>query len=66
MLEEQKSRQSETGRVIIDSLVPEDHLLRKVKKHIGLRSINDMCRDCPAGFGPATIIFSDCFACALM
>ena len=55
MLEERSSFQSEIELVIIDTLVPEDHLLRKIKKHIDFRFINDMCREyycldnvCPA------------------
>ena len=45
MLEEQNSHQSEMELVIIDTLVPEDHLLRKIKKHIDFSFINDMCRE---------------------
>lgn len=45
MLEEQNSHQGEMELVIIDSLVPEDHLLRKIKKHIDFSFINDMCRE---------------------
>ena len=45
MLEEQTSHQGEIELVIIDSLVPEDHLLRKIKKHIDFSFINDMCRE---------------------
>jgi len=45
MLEERSSFQSEIELVIIDTLVPEDHLLRKIKKHIDFRFINDMCRE---------------------
>lgn len=45
MLEEQNSHQGEMELVIIDSLVPEDHLLRKLKKYIDFSFINDMCRE---------------------
>jgi len=45
MLEEQNSHQGEMELVIIDSLVPEEHLLRKIKKHIDFSFINDMCRE---------------------
>ena len=55
MLEERNSHQGEMELVIIDSLVPEDHLLRKIKKYIDFSFINDMCREyycldngCPA------------------
>jgi hypothetical protein len=44
MLEEQNSHQGEMELVIIDTLVPEEHLLRKIKKHIDFSFINDMCR----------------------
>jgi len=36
MLEEQSSRQSKMELVIADSLVPEDHLLRKVHTRLQL------------------------------
>jgi transposase len=45
MLEEQSSHQGEMELVIIDSLVPEDHLLRKIKKYIDFSFINDICRE---------------------
>jgi transposase len=45
MLEEQNSHQGEIELVIIDSLVPEDHLLRKINKHIDFSFINEMCRE---------------------
>jgi transposase len=45
MLEEQNSHQGEMELVIIDSLVPEEHLLRKIKKHIDFSFINDICRE---------------------
>ena len=41
--EERNSHQGEMELVIIDSLVPEDHLLRKIKKYIDFSFINDMC-----------------------
>ena len=44
MLEEKKSQQTEVELVMIDDLVPQDHLLRKIKKHIDFGFINDMCR----------------------
>ena len=45
MLEEQNSHQAEVELVMIDDLIPEDHLLRKIKKHIDFSFINDMCRE---------------------
>lgn len=45
MLEEQNSHQGEMELVIIDTLVPEDHILRKIKKHIDFSFINNMCRE---------------------
>jgi hypothetical protein len=37
MLEEQNSHQGEMKLAIIDTLVPKEHLLRKIQKHIDLR-----------------------------
>ena len=45
MLNEQNSRQTEVELVIIDNLVPEGHLLRKIKKQIDFTFINEMCRE---------------------
>ncbi len=45
MLEEEKNHQAEIELVMIDDLVPGDHLLRKIKKHIDFSFINDMCRE---------------------
>lgn len=45
MLTETNSHQTEVELVMIDNLVPEDHLLRKIKKHIDFSFINDMCRE---------------------
>lgn len=45
MLEEQNSHQGEMELVIIDTLVPDDHILRKIKKYIDFSFINDMCRE---------------------
>jgi len=45
MLNEKKAYQTEVELVLIDELVPKDHLLRKIKKHIDFTFINDMCRD---------------------
>jgi transposase len=45
MLEEEKNHQTEVELVMIDDLVPQDHLLRKIKKHIDFSFINDMCRE---------------------
>ena len=45
MLNEKKANQSEVELIIIDNLVPEDHLLRKIRKHIDFSFINDMCRE---------------------
>lgn len=55
MLEEEKAHQIEMELVMIDDLVPEDHLLRKIKKHIDFSFINDMCREyyCPDNGRPA-------------
>jgi len=45
MLDEEKAHQTEVELVMIDDLVPQDHLLRKIKKHIDFSFINDMCRE---------------------
>ena len=45
MLSEKKFHQTEVELVMIDELVPKDHLLRKIKKHIDFTFINDMCRE---------------------
>lgn len=45
MLEERTRHQGEMELVIIETLVPEDHLLRKIKKHIDFSFINTMCRE---------------------
>ncbi|MEI6100346.1 MAG: IS1182 family transposase [Eubacteriales bacterium] len=45
MLIEKKENQAEIELVIIDSLVPKNHLLRKIKKYIDFSFINDLCRE---------------------
>lgn len=45
MLEEQKSQQAEMELVMINDLVPQDHILRKIKEHIDFSFINEMCRE---------------------
>lgn len=45
MLNEKKAHQTEVELVMIDELVPKDHLLRKIKKHIDFTFINEMCRE---------------------
>lgn len=45
MLNEKKGHQTEVELVMIDDLVPKDHLLRKIKKNIDFTFINDMCRE---------------------
>ncbi len=45
MLVEKKEDQLEMELVMIDNLVPKNHLLRKIKEHIDFSFINDLCRD---------------------
>jgi transposase len=45
MLNEKNANQSELEIVMIESLVPEDHLLRKIQKYIDFSFINSMCRE---------------------
>lgn len=45
MLVEKRENQAEIELVMIDNLVPQDHLLRKIKKNINFSFINDLCRD---------------------
>jgi transposase len=45
MLVEKREQQTEIELVMIDNLVPKNHLLRKIKKHIDFSFINDLCRD---------------------
>jgi len=45
MLVEKRELQTEIELVMIDNLVPQNHLLRKIKKHIDFTFINDLCRE---------------------
>jgi transposase len=45
MLKENREQQAEIEFVMIDNLVPQNHLLRKIKKHIDFSFINDLCRE---------------------
>lgn len=45
MLKENREQQTEIEFVMIDNLVPQNHLLRKIKKHIDFSFINDLCRE---------------------
>lgn len=55
MLEEQNSHQAEVELVMIDELVPQDHLLRRIEKYIDFSFINEICREyyCPDNGRPA-------------
>ena len=44
MLVEGRNRQRKMELVIIDNLVPEDHLLRKIDNYIDFSFINEICR----------------------
>ena len=44
MLLENRTRQGKMETVILENLVPEDHLLRKIDKHIDFSFINKICR----------------------
>ena len=44
MLLENSTRQGKIETVILENLVPEDHLLRKIDKHIDFTFINEICR----------------------
>ena len=45
MLKENREQQTEIEFVMIDNLVPKDHLLRKIKQYIDFSFINDLCRE---------------------
>lgn len=45
MLNEKETTQSKMELVIIDNLVPENHILRKIDKHINFSFIYDLTRD---------------------
>ena len=44
MLREAKSRQMKMEMVVLEELVPKDHLLRKIDKEIDFSFINEICR----------------------
>lgn len=44
MMSEQGCREQKWETVLIDSLVPQDHLLRKIDKYIDFSFINELCR----------------------
>ena len=44
MLFENTNRQQKMETVIIENLVPENHLLRKIDKYIDFSFINEICR----------------------
>ena len=44
MLLENTNRQSKMETVMIENLVPENHLLRKIDKYIDFSFINEICR----------------------
>ena len=44
MLKEKSGRQGQMELVDIEALVPSDHLLRKIDKHIDFSFINEICR----------------------
>jgi len=44
MLIENTNRQGKMETVIIENLVPEEHLLRKIDKHVNFSFINEICR----------------------
>ena len=43
--EKATSRQSEYEIVLLEELVPQDHLLRKIEKAVDFNFIHDMCKD---------------------
>ena len=53
--EKAKGRQMEYEFVMLEELVPEDHLLRKVEKAVDFSFIHDLCKDlyCPDNGRPA-------------
>ena len=53
--EKTKGRQMEYEFVMLEELVPEDHLLRKVEKAVDFSFIHDLCKDlyCPDNGRPA-------------
>lgn len=53
--EKEKYKQTEYELVMIDELVPKDHLLRKIEKSVDFSFIHDLCKDlyCPDNGRPA-------------
>ena len=53
--EKAKGRQMEYEFVMLEELVPEDHLLRKMEKAVDFSFIHDLCKDlyCPDNGRPA-------------
>lgn len=46
MINERKEAQSEIEVVMLEQLVPQDHLLRKIDKYIDFSFIRDLTRIC--------------------
>ena len=44
MIVEGRNRQTKMEFVVIDNLVPENHLLRKIDEYIDFSFINEICR----------------------
>lgn len=44
MMSEQASREQKWETALIDGLVPQDHLLRKINQYIDFSFINEICR----------------------
>ena len=53
--EKPTTRQGEYEVVLLEELVPEDHLLRKIDKAVDFSFIHDLCKDlyCPDNGRPA-------------
>ena len=53
--EKAKGRQMEYEFVMLEELVPEDHLLRKMEKAVDFSFIHDLCKElyCPDNGRPA-------------